>query len=243
MPDVGRRGVGDDPCVKKLECQICKAFTPAQVQQLATPTYRSRKERGELKKTTETTSSATPTLVDPSDVTLLGRVHSDQPSSVESTPTKKKRHSDGSPESSKRNRSSKPTSEDLKSLDDKWSERFSRLEAMLLSKSFAVPVVPVRSSTVVTREHPGASSSVVSAGLVTEGTGPSLVQTTGKSVQLSATQPLLKVLGTKAVQDVGESATRPVQGPGTSDVANQPLQAPGAGTATHPLQAPGAANR
>ena len=46
---------------------------PAQVQQLATPTYKSRKERGELKKTTEATSSATPTLVDPSDVTLLGR--------------------------------------------------------------------------------------------------------------------------------------------------------------------------
>ena len=40
------KGVGDDPCVKKLECQIFKGFTPAQVQQLATPTYKSRKERG-----------------------------------------------------------------------------------------------------------------------------------------------------------------------------------------------------
>ena len=39
------KGVGDDPCVKKLDCQICKAFTPAQIQQLATPTYKSRKER------------------------------------------------------------------------------------------------------------------------------------------------------------------------------------------------------
>ena len=216
----------------------------AQVQQLATPTYRSRKERGGLKKTTETTSSATPTLVDPSDVTLLGRVHSDKPSSVESIPTKKKRCFDGSPKPSKRKHSSKPTSEDLKSLDDKWSERFSRLEALLLSKSFAVPVEPVRSSTVVTREHPffdpGASSSVVSAALVTEGTGPSLVQTTSKAVQLSATQPPLEVPGTKAVQDVSESATCPVQGPSTSDVATQPLQAPGAGTATQPLLAPGA---
>ena len=41
------------------------------------------------------------------------------------------------------------------------------------------------------------------------------------------------------MQDVSKSATRPVQGPGTSDVATQPLQAPGAGTATQPLQAPG----
>ena len=44
------KGVGDDPCVKKLDCQICKAFTPAQVQQLATPTYKARKEHGEQNK-------------------------------------------------------------------------------------------------------------------------------------------------------------------------------------------------
>ena len=44
------KGVGDDPCVKKLDCPICKTFTPTQVQQLATPTYRSRKERGEQNK-------------------------------------------------------------------------------------------------------------------------------------------------------------------------------------------------
>ena len=238
-----RWGVGEDPYVKKLDCQICKGFTPAQVQQLATPTYKSRKEHGEQKKTTETASSATLTLVDPSDVTLLGRVHSDKPSSVESTP-KKKRHSDSSPKSSKRKHSSKPASEDLKSLDDKWSERFSRLEALLLSKSFPVPVEPVRPSTVVTREHPffdpGASSCVVSSDLVTEGTGPSLVQTTSTAVQLSATQPLLGIPGTNAVRDVSKSATRPVQVPGTSDVATQPLQAPGAETGTQPLWAPGA---
>ena len=231
------KGVGDDPCVMELDCQICKALTPSQVQQLATLTYRSGKERGEQKKS-ETSSIATPTLVDPSEVTLLGRVNTDKPSSVKSTPTKKKKCSDGSPKSSKRRHSSKPTSDDLKSLDDKWSERFSRLEALLLNKSFAVPVKPVNPSTVVTREHPffdpGASSSVVSAGLVTEGTGPSLVQTTGEAARLPATRPLLGVPGTNAVQDVSKSATRPVQGPGTSDVATQPLQAPGAGTATQP---------
>ena len=237
------KGVGDDPCVMKLDCQICKAFTPSQVQQLATPTYRSRKEREEQKKT-ETTSSTTPTLVDPAEVTLLGWVNTDKPSSVESTPTKKKKRSDVSPKSSKRRHSSKRTSDNLKSLDDKWSERFSQFEALLLNKSFAVPVKPVNPSTVVTREHPffdpGASSNVVSAGLVTEGTGPSHVQTTGEAAQLSATRPPLGIPGTNAVQDVSKSATCPVQGPGTSDVATQPLQAPGAEIATQPLQAPGA---
>ena len=212
------------------------------LQQLAAPTYKSRKERGEQTKS-EVNSSATPTLVDPSEVTLLGRVSTDKPSSVESTP-KKKKCSDGSPKSSKRRHSSKPTSDDLKSLDDKCSERFSQLKALLLNKSFAVPVRPVNPSAVVTREHPffdpGASSSVMSTGLVTEGTGSSLVQTTGKAAQLTATQSPLRVPVTVALRDESKSATRPVQGPGTSDIATQPLQAHGAEIATQPLQAPGA---
>ena len=129
-------------------------------------------------------------------------------------------------------------------LDNKWSERFSRLEALLLNKSFAVPVRPVNPSAVVTREHPffdpGASSSVMSTGLVTEGTASSLVQTTGEAAQSTATQPPVGVPGRNAVRDVSKSATCPVQGPGTSDVATQALQAPGAEIATQPLQALGA---
>ena len=100
------KGVGDDPCVKKLDCQICKSFTPAQIHQLATPTYKERKERSEQKRA-EGNASTTPTLVDPSEVTLLGRVSCDKSSPVDSTPKKKKR-SDGSPRSSKRKHSSKP---------------------------------------------------------------------------------------------------------------------------------------
>ena len=71
------KGVGDDPCVKKQDCQICKALTPAQVQQLSIPTCKTRKERGEQKKS-EDIGSTTPTLVNPSDVTLLGQVSSDK---------------------------------------------------------------------------------------------------------------------------------------------------------------------
>ena len=224
------KGVGDDPCVKKLDCQICKSFTPAQIHQLATPTYKVRKERSEQKKT-EGNASTTPTLVDPSEVTLLGRVSCDMSPSVDSTPKPKKKRSDGSPRSSKRKHSSKPTSDDLKSLDDKWSERFSRLEAMLVNQSFAVPVRPVTSASVVPREHPffdpGASRSVMSS----EGTGD-------VATQLTATQLPLGVPGTEAGRDGVESATHPVQGPGTSAVlATQPLLVPGAGTATQVLPA------
>ena len=227
------KGVGDDPCVKKLDCSICKAFTPAQIHQLATPTYKERKERSSQKKSEELTSTS-PKLVDPSEVSLLGPVNSGTQSPVDSTPKQKKKRSDDSPRSSKRKHSSKPTSDDLKSLDDKWSERFSRLEAMLINQSFAVPVRPVNSASVVPREHPffdpGASTSV----MFSEGTSD-------VATQLMATQPPLGVPGTQAVKEVTESATHPVQGPGTSEtVATQPLLVPGAGTATQPPQAPGA---
>ena len=100
---------------------------------------------------------------------------------------------------------------------------------MLLNESFAIPVRPVNTAAVVTREHPffdpGASTSVMFA----ESTGSGLAQTASESTQLMATQPPLGVPSTSAVRDVSGSATRPVQGPGTSDVATQPLQAPGAG--------------
>ena len=105
---------------------------------------------------------------------------------------------------------------------------------MLINQSFAVPVRPVTSASVVPREHPffdpGASTSVMSS----EGTGD-------VATQLTATQPPLGVPGTEAERDGVESATHPVQGPGTSTVlATQPLLVPGAGTATQPTQAPGA---
>ena len=151
VPDVGRRGWETIPVLRSLNARFVRGL---HLKYNSWPP-RPNVERGEQKKsTTETSSDATPTLVDPSEVTLLGRVNTDKPSSVESTPTKKKKRSDGSPKSSKRRHSSKPTSDDLKSLDDKWSERFSRLEALLLNKSFAVPVKHVKPSTVVTREHP-----------------------------------------------------------------------------------------
>ena len=101
---------------------------------------------------------------------------------------------------------------------------------MLLNQSFAVPVSPVSSASVVPREHPFFDPVVVSS----EGTGD-------VATQLTATQPPLGVPGTEAVRDGVESATHPVQGPGTSEVlATQPLLVPGAGTATQPSQAPGA---
>ena len=113
------KGVGHDPCVKKLNCQICQAFTPVQIQQLSTPTYQSRKEQDQEKTVTDSPAGATPTLVDPSEVTLLGWVHKES-ASVKSNLTSKKKRADQSPKaSSKKKSSSKPRSDELKYLDDK----------------------------------------------------------------------------------------------------------------------------
>ena len=138
--DGRNKGVRNDPCVLKKNCPICKAFTPEQIQQLATPTYRDRKN----KEKEMVSASPTPTLVDPSQVNVLGRVEGQKVvKQPETTPAGKKERVDESPKASKRKPSSRPSTDDLKNLDDKWAERFARLEAKLLAKSFAVPVKPV----------------------------------------------------------------------------------------------------
>ena len=115
--DVGTRGVGEDDCMAKKDCSICKAFTPKQVQQLATPTYRKRKSKDKKM----VSASPAPTLVDPTDVSVLGKVEGEkavvQP---ETTPAgKKKKRSNESPKHSPRSSkkksstSSRPSSEDL----------------------------------------------------------------------------------------------------------------------------------
>ena len=60
------KGLGEDPCVLKLPCEYCEVLTPEQVIQLATPTYKLRKEKVKSKDT----------LVDPSTVTVEAQVES-----------------------------------------------------------------------------------------------------------------------------------------------------------------------
>ena len=124
-----------------------------------------------------------------------------------------------SPRSSKKkpSTSSRPSSEDLKNLDDKWAESFARLEAIVLSKSFAVPVEPVVKPAEVNNSQkpfydPGASTSKLADSA--EPSGPSLVQATGDAV--------------------------PPRGDEMQQNATQPAEVPGAWTATQPVQAPGA---
>ena len=104
---------------------------------------------------------------------------------------------------------SRPSADDLKKLDDKWAVRFSRLEAMLLAKSFTVPVEPVvkPAAEVTTSKKPFFDPGASTSSLARESTGPSLVQATSEAIDEMQT-------------------------------ATQPLEAPSAGTATQPVPAP-----
>ena len=142
--------MGDDPCVLK-DCSICRAFAPEQLQQLVTPTYRTSKEKEQKQTVSASPVTATQTLVDPSQVNVLGWVEGGKADKkTETTPAGKKKRPDKSPKpSEKKSRSSKPMTNDLKILDDKWAHRFARLEPMLLAKSFAVQVEPVKKTAAV----------------------------------------------------------------------------------------------
>ena len=61
------------------------AFSPEQCLQLATPSYKIKKDKREAKKLESTPSKDTELLVDPSDVAILGAV--DQQGTVKSPPT------------------------------------------------------------------------------------------------------------------------------------------------------------
>ena len=62
------KNLGEDPCIKKLPCRYCELLTPEQVIQLATPTYKLRKEKQKERDS----------LVDPASVTVLLPVNHDK---------------------------------------------------------------------------------------------------------------------------------------------------------------------
>ena len=106
-----------------LACACCSL-------QLSTPSYKIKKDKREAKKLESTPSKDTESLVNPSDVAILGAV--DLQGTVKSPPTV------APPPTSK---AVKPTASSsmvdskIAHLDEKWSNRFNRLEALLLART------------------------------------------------------------------------------------------------------------
>ena len=186
------KGLGQNDCVQKKDCVICNNFAAEQKLQLATPTYRARKDK-ELQK-----KSASPSLVDLSTVTVVGKVESAKGDSSDrgETPTKKKKVSHKSPKKIIKPPKNPDFQADLKNLDDKWSERFTRLEALFLSKTFQLPVVLVQSSNVVVSEKPFLPP----------------------AQQFTSQNPASSVTGKKK-----KAATQPVEAQGVKKLATQPV--------------------
>ena len=62
------KGLGEDPCVKKLHCDFCELLTPEHIIQLSTPTCKLRKEKQKERES----------LLDPTSVTVLLPVNQDK---------------------------------------------------------------------------------------------------------------------------------------------------------------------
>ena len=122
--------IGSDDCVVKKPCSVCDGFTEDQEAQLATPKYKVRKESGQKK-------TDSPTHVAASDVTVLGKVESkgETSSDREETPSKKAKNTSHKSPLKKKSSKSSDFQSQLQTLDDKWSERFSRLEAYFYQRA------------------------------------------------------------------------------------------------------------
>ena len=145
------KGKGKEPCVsdpQTSDCQICNSLTSEQLQQLSTPSYKIKKEKREAKLPDSTPSQDSEQLVDPSSVSVFGVV--DGQGSVKSPapvpPPDKKPKKDNKNSKKEKSPSTKmskhSTDEKFAEIDSKWSEHFSRLEALIMAKSFDPTLQP-----------------------------------------------------------------------------------------------------
>ena len=70
------KGKGEEPCISNKEatdCKFCNALTPEQRTQLATPSYKLKKEKQEAKRVDSNPTDDT-SLVDPTTVSGIGAV-------------------------------------------------------------------------------------------------------------------------------------------------------------------------
>ena len=126
--------------IKRQQTKFCNALTPEQCIQLATPSYKLKKEKREAKRIDSNPTDDT-SLVDPATVSVIGVVGDSSSAQASSEPPpppppEKKPKKDKIPSKGKKSVECTSTDSKISQLDEKWSERFNRLEALLLSKSF-----------------------------------------------------------------------------------------------------------
>ena len=167
------KGKGTDPCINKNDCNSCNLLTEEQRLQLSTPSYRLKKEKRDLKKSdTPKQDSSSSSLIDPYSVTVVGAVDAQGTLQSPGSSSGKAQKTDSSSKPKdlkpKAEKPSKSTSKSHKSsvdskiddLDQKWADRFNRLEALLLAKTLDKPDPAFTSVKVVPTHSPPASSAL-----------------------------------------------------------------------------------
>ena len=140
---------GKDPCVEKpgSDCQHCNALTPEQLVQLSTPSYKLKKDKRDKADTIPSKNAPTkvtlsPTLVDPARVSVIRAVDG-QDTGLSAQPAEKKKKVEDKKKSKSSASASRPaavsTDQRFNDLDQKWSDRFNRLEALLLARTLDQP--------------------------------------------------------------------------------------------------------
>ena len=131
------KGKGEEPCIANkdtADCKFCNLCTPEQRAQISTPSYKLKKEKREAKRLDNRNPTDDSSLVDPPSVSVIGVVGDSTTSPSPSLPPEKKPKKEKPPTKAKKSASS-ASDDRISALDQKWSERFSRLEAVLLAKS------------------------------------------------------------------------------------------------------------
>ena len=167
------KGKGTDPCINKNDCNSCNLLTEEQRLQLSTPSYRLKKEKRNLKKSdTPKQDSSSSSLIDPYSVTVVGAVDAQGILQSPGSSSGKAQKTDSSSKPKdlkpKAEKPSKSTSKSHKSsvdskiddLDQKWADRFNRLEALLLAKTLDKPDPAFTSVKVAPTHSPPASSAI-----------------------------------------------------------------------------------
>ena len=215
------------------DCLHCNALTPEQLVHLSTPSYQIKKEKRESKSSTpakksSTDSTLSPTLVDPSSVTVMGVVDgqstsrspglSDQPVEKKKKKEDKKVSSEKSVKadksvksSSHRPSSSSSTDQKLEVMEQKWSDR---LEA-LLAKSLDRPQEPVFATIKVAPTHAPPTSVVSTEPFLKPADQPPHRPPT-------STLPATDRASSATASQAGSDVSPPFQRPGISSVSDQP---------------------
>ena len=228
---------GKDPSVEKpaADCHICNALTPEQLSQLSSPTYKNKKEQREQKSSTPAknpTSDSTfsPTLVDPALVTVMGVVDGQSasgPSDLSEKSAEKKKKKEGfqlqavKPDKPSHRPSAESTNQKLEVMEQRWSDRFNRLEALLLAKT--LDREPTFSTVKVTPTH-APPATAISAEPFLKPSGQPSSSSQPLHQPAASMSPATDLADTVAASKAGSDSSQPPHRPGTSRTTDQPTK-------------------